>query len=59
MPWDAVMPKYARGELRSSSGQKVTDRKQALAIMFSEKRAARHKPEYRHRRMLDEALKRK
>lgn len=40
MPWDEVMHKFKRGMLRSSSGKLVTDRKQAEAIMLSEKRAA-------------------
>jgi hypothetical protein len=31
-----VMREYKRGTLRSSSGQKVRDRKQALAIALSE-----------------------
>lgn len=31
-----VMREFKRGELRSSSGQKVVDRKQALAIAYSE-----------------------
>jgi len=35
-----VMREYARGGLRSSSGQKVTTRKQATAIALSEARAA-------------------
>lgn len=30
------MSKFKRGTLRSSSGQKVTDRKQAIAIALSE-----------------------
>lgn len=38
MPSSAVMHKFATGKLRSSSGQKVTSRKQAIAIMLSEKR---------------------
>lgn len=43
MPFTEVMGKYRRGELRSGSksGPKVTDRRQALAIMMSEKRKAR------------------
>jgi hypothetical protein len=40
MPYDEVMSKYKSGKLRSSSGAKVTDQKQAVAIMESEKRAA-------------------
>jgi hypothetical protein len=47
MPWNEVMPKFETGTLNSSSGQKVTDKDQALAIMLSEKRAAAHgKKEY-------------
>lgn len=42
MPFDKVLHKFAHGELHSGSksGPKVTDRKQAVAIMLSEKRAA-------------------
>ena len=42
MPWDQVMHKWKHGELHSGSkkGKKVTNRKQAIAIMLSEKRAA-------------------
>ena len=32
MPFDEVMHKFKTGELKSGSGAKVTDRKQALAI---------------------------
>lgn len=47
MPWTAVMHKFDKGTLKSGgSGKKVTSRKQAVAIMLSEKRAAPHKPEY-------------
>ena len=35
-----VMDEFKHGELRSSSGQKVEDRKQAIAIGLSEARAA-------------------
>lgn len=41
MPWDEVMSKYKRGTLKSGSGGKVTSRKQAIAIMLSEKREAK------------------
>lgn len=46
MPWDKVMDKFKKGKLHSSnkSGKKVTDKKQALAIMLSEKKSG--KPEY-------------
>ena len=42
MPYDQVMHKFKHGELHSGSkkGKKVTNRKQAIAIMLSEKRAA-------------------
>jgi hypothetical protein len=38
MPSSAVMHKWKTGRLRSSSGDKVTSQKQAVAIMLSEKR---------------------
>ena len=40
MPSSEVMSEYKRGSLRSGSkkGPKVKDRKQAIAIMLSEKR---------------------
>ena len=43
MPFDEVLSKFKRGTLRSGSkhGDKVTSRKQAIAIMLSEKRAAK------------------
>lgn len=52
MPYDQVMSKFKRGTLHSGSkhGAKVTSRKQAIAIMLSEKRASKHKKEYRQRR---------
>lgn len=39
MPWQEVMHKFKAGELHSGSkkGPKVKDRKQAIAIMMSEK----------------------
>lgn len=42
MPYDEVMHKFKHGELHSGSksGKKVTNRKQAIAIMLSEKRKA-------------------
>lgn len=41
MPWDKVMSKFKKGALHSGSdkGPKVTDRKQAIAIMLSEKKS--------------------
>lgn len=45
------MHKWKRGTLKSgSSGKKVTSRKQAVAIMLSEKRQAATNPEYRPNR---------
>ena len=49
MPFDKVMHKFKHGELHSGSkkGPMVKNRKQALAIMLSEKRkAAGGKTEY-------------
>jgi hypothetical protein len=45
MPWNEVMGKFGKGDLHSGSkaGPKVTNPKQAVAIMYSEKK----KPEYR------------
>lgn len=42
MPYTEVMHKFKHGELHSGSksGPKVKNRKQAIAIMMSEKRAA-------------------
>jgi hypothetical protein len=42
MPFDEVMPKFKKGALHSGSksGPPVKDRKQAIAIMLSEKRKA-------------------
>lgn len=47
MPWDEVMSKFKHGKLHSSSkkGPKVKSRKQALAIMMSEKKSG--KKEYK------------
>jgi len=52
MPYDEVMHKWKEGELHSGSksGPKVSNRKQAIAIMLSEKRAAKAgKKEYKKR----------
>lgn len=49
MPWNEVMHKFGKGELHSGSksGRKVTDPKQAVAIMMSEKgEAKKGKKEY-------------
>ena len=44
MPYGEVMGKFKRGELHSGSksGPKVKNRKQAIAIMLSEKRKGTH-----------------
>jgi len=51
MPYDEVMHKFKHGNLHSGSkkGPKVKNRKQAIAIMLSEKKKADSgaKPEYR------------
>jgi len=41
MPWQHVMPKFKSGNLHSGSkkGPKVTNPKQAVAIMMSEKKS--------------------
>lgn len=39
-----VMREYSAGTLKSSSGKKVTSRKQAIAIALSEAGMARKKP---------------
>lgn len=49
MPFDEVMHKWKHGQLHSGSksGPKVSNQKQAVAIMLSEKRAAsKGKKEY-------------
>jgi hypothetical protein len=48
MPWNEVLSKYKEGKLKSGgSGKKVTSRPQAIAIMLSEKRESKTKPEYK------------
>lgn len=50
MPWNEVMHKWGKGSLHSGSksGPKVKSQKQAVAIMLSEKRAAKGgKKEYK------------
>lgn len=44
MPYQEVMHKFGAGKLHSGSktGPKVTSRKQAIAIMLSEKRKGTH-----------------
>lgn len=56
MPFDEVMPKFKRGDLRSGTGKKgkkgkkVQSRKQAIAIMLSEKAKAHSETEYASRK---------
>lgn len=52
MPYDEVMGKFKRHKLKSGgSGKTVTGRKQAIAIMLSEKREAEGgKTEYQSRK---------
>lgn len=51
MPYTEVMHKFKAGKLKSGSGDTVTSRKQAVAIMLSEKRAAQGgKSEYQPRK---------
>jgi hypothetical protein len=48
MPYDKVMHKFKEGTLKSGgSGKPVKSRSQAIAIMLSEKRKSKTKPEYR------------
>lgn len=49
MPYDQVMHKFKHGQLHSGSksGAVVKNRKQAIAIMLSEKRKAKSNPEYK------------
>lgn len=52
MPFDQVMHKWGKGTLKSGSGAPVKSKKQALAIMYSEKRKAMGgKKEYQSRSM--------
>lgn len=41
MPYTEVMHKFKSGKLKSGSGKKVKSRKQAIAIMLSEKRSGK------------------
>ena len=45
--FEKVMHEFKEGTLRSSSGKKVTSRKQAIAIAFSEQRRAEKKKKKR------------
>ncbi len=40
---ETVMNEYGEGKLKSSSGEKVTDRKQAIAIAISEAKSRGYK----------------
>ncbi len=44
MPFDEVMHKFKHDQLRSGSGKKVTDRKQALAIGLKYGKKGHSKP---------------
>jgi hypothetical protein len=48
MPWNKVLSKFKAGTLKSGGTKKVVKRKQAIAIMLSEKRkaASGERPEY-------------
>jgi hypothetical protein len=64
MPYNEVMPKFKAGALHSGSksGPKVSNPKQAVAIMYSEKKAAKAgKKEYQPASLkgLESAAKRK
>ena len=56
MPWDEVMHKFKAGTLKSGgSGKSVGSRKQAIAIMLSEKRKAQGgKKEYKSKNFYGE-----
>lgn len=59
MPWDEVMHKWKHGGLHSGSksGPKVKSQKQAIAIMLSEKRAAKGgKEEYKPKSKTSRAI---
>ena len=59
MPYNEVMPKFSKGTLHSGSkgGPKVTNPKQAEAIMYSEKgEAKKGKKEYKAKDHLTKAL---
>jgi hypothetical protein len=58
MPFNQVMPQFKAGTLTSGSGQKVTNKKQVVAIMLSEKSKSKTNPEYQAPNLMN-ALKRK
>ncbi len=58
MPFGEVMSKFKKGVLHSGSkhGKPVKDRKQAIAIMLSEKKKAREgKSEYKNKKNISTA----
>ena len=55
--FDKVLGEFKRGELFSSDGEKVTDRKQALAIAFSEEKESRAEKTKQARRSIDRAIR--
>lgn len=62
MPFDEVMHKFKKGVLHSGSktGKKVTNRKQAIAIMMSEKKkAGEGKSEYKSKKKVSTAPSKK
>lgn len=61
MPFDEVMGKFKSGSLKSGSGSKVTNPKQALAIMLSEKKKSKTNPDYKSKKKysLSDALGKK
>lgn len=60
MPSSQVMAKFKSGRLKSSSGKKVTNPKQAVAIMYSEKRTeAKHGGKYPERKMKSKHAKKR
>lgn len=60
MPSSEVMHKFKTGHLRSASGDKVTNRKQAIAIMLSEKRnEQKHGGHYQEGKMRSKHMRKK
>lgn len=53
MPFDQVLHKWKADNLHSGSksGPVVKNQKQAVAIMLSEKRESKNKPEYRAKKL--------
>lgn len=60
MPSSEVMHKFKTGRLKSSSGDKVTSQKQAVAIMLSERRNEQvHGGHYKEGRMTSKHAKKR